>query len=1005
MSDGQSEISTCIYVDSSKSFNSSCSDSLSLNSSNTSSTSLYSESDNDSSSESVDFSDDLHVYYTNADNLLNKFDEFEMFISLNNVDVAVVTEVFPKNLKATNIDCCEYSMKGFTCFKSEIEESSRGVVIYVRNTIPADYCSVLKQNKFKESVWCVLRLSNGKELLIGGVYKSPSSSSENVRQLNALLTQASALNYEHLVVLGDFNFPEIDWDSWTVNRNENHPSFSFIECLRDNFLTQHVNFYTRYRDGQDPSCLDLLLSDNLTQIEGMKINGKLGLSDHISFTFKLLCPVLRTSERVNRPNFFKGKYEDIRNYLNNVSWVLLDNMNIEESWTYFVKHINVCVEKFIPKTVNGKKFQKPKWMDFYCVKKVKKKYHAWRRFTHSHSYRDYQAYCKLRNSATKAIRFSKKKYQKGVAECSKTNPKAFWSYVKGETKSKTGIGDLVDKDGNQVTENEGKANVLNDFFASVFTREDYSNIPPFDDKVDQQNSISDIVIQPEVVLKHLKSLNTSKACGPDDCHPFFLKQCSEELYKPLSVIFQKSIESGLLPQDWKLANVSCIFKKGDRSNPGNYRPVSLTSVICKMLERIIRQNIVDHLNENGLLSDCQFGFRKNRNTILQLLSVLEDWTEAIDKDLQVDTVYLDFSKAFDSVPHRRLLKKVESYGISGKILVWLQSFLSDRLQRVVLNGHKSNWNSVISGIPQGSVLGPILFIIFVNDLPDVVRSICKMFADDCKVYTPLSSRVDQQQLQEDIDNLCQWSKDWLLKFNVQKCKVVSFGRKRVDTDYHMTDRDGNIQQLKREDSEKDLGVLFTESLSFEKHISNTLNKANMIIGLIRRKFTHIDNTLFLTLYKSLIRSHLDYGNLIYFPITKKCKQMIENAQRRATRLIPELRGLTYNDRLRELNLPSLDFRRKRFDMIQVFRIVHNIDDISMTTFFTFADNSGTRGHNLKLFKPKARKSLRQNSFGNRTVSTWNNLPHELVNTTSVNAFKAGLDKLWKNKRFDTSEVY
>ncbi|WAR15881.1 hypothetical protein MAR_030475 [Mya arenaria] len=627
-----------------------------------------------------------------------------MFISLNNVDVAVVTEVFPKNLKATNIDCCEYSMKGFTCFKSEIEESSRGVVIYVRNTIPAEYCSVLKHNKFKESVWCVLRLSNGKELLIGGVYKSPSSSSENVRKLNTLLTQASALNYEHLVVLGDFNFPEIDWDSWTVNRNENHPSFSFIECLRDNFLNQHVNFYTRYRDGQDPSCLDLLLSDNLTQIERMKINGKLGLSDHISFTFKLLCPVLRTSERVNRPNFFKGKYEDIRNYLNNVSWVLLDNMNIEESWTYFIKHINICIEKFIPKTVNGKKFQRPKWMDFHCVKKVKKKYHAWRRFIHSHSYRDYQAYCKLRNSATKAIRFSKKKYQKGVAEFSKTNPKAFWSYVKGETKSKTGIGDLVDKDGNQVTENKGKANVLNDFFAS-------------------------------------------------------------------------------------------------------------------------------------------------------------------------------------------------------------------------------------------------------------------------------------------------------------KCKVVSFGRKRVDTDYHMTDRDGNIQQLKGEDSEKDLGVLFTESLSFEKHISNTLNKANMIIGLIRRKFTHIDNTLFLTLYKSLVRSHLDYGNLIYFPITKKCKQMIENAQRRATRLIPDLRGLTYNDRLRKLNLPSLDFRRKRFDMIQVFRIVHNIDDIIMTTFFTFADNSGTRGHNLKLFKPKARKSLRQNSFSNRIVSTWNNLPHELVNTTSVNAFKAGLDKLWKNKRFDTSEVY
>ena len=539
----------------------------------------------------------------------------------------------------------------------------------------------------------------------------------------------------------------------------------------------------------------------------------------------------------------------------------------------------------------------------------------------------------------------------------------------------------------------------------MFTREDNSELPEFPDKLDSTESISDVTISPDMVLKHLKALNTAKACGPDDCHPFFLKQCAEELYIPLSDIFQKSVSTGVLPHDWKLANVTCIFKKGVKSEPGNYRPVSLTSVVCKLLEKIIRHVIVQHLTIHNLLSDCQFGFRKNRNTVIQLLSVLEDWTEALDKDLQVDTIYLDFKKAFDSVPHRRLLKKLNGYGISGSILKWLKNFLNDRQQRVVIDGQKSDWQNVLSGIPQGSILGPVLFIIFVNDLPDVVGCLCKMFADDCKIYNSINSVIEQQRLQEDIDRLCEWSKDWLLKFNINKCKIVSYGKEKFHNDYHILDENGNTHDLTRDDVEKDLGVLFTNKLNFESHINNTVNKVNRIIGLIRRKFTYIDKSLFLTLYKSLIRSNLDYGNLVYFPSTKKCKQILENAQRRATRLVPEFRGLSYLERLTELNLPSLDYRRKRFDMIQVFKIIHKIDDIDTSTFFNFADNSGTRGHCLKLAKPKAHKSLRLNSFGHRTISVWNNLPQDIVTCKTINSFKTQLDKLWSHKRFDTSEVY
>ena len=587
----------------------------------------------------------------------------------------------------------------------------------------------------------------------------------------------------------------------------------------------------------------------------------------------------------------------------------------------------------------------------------------------------------------------------------KISPKTFWSHVKEETKSKSTIGDIKDKNGEIKTEDTDKAEILNDFFASVFTVEGNSEIPEFERKVKDDEYINNVDIKAEKVLKQLKSLNTSKSCGPDNCHPYFLKECAVEIYLPLTDIFRKSVASGEVPEDWRKANITCIFKTGNRQDPGNYRPVSLTSVICKLLESNIREVMMEHLSSHKLLSDSQFGFRKNRSTILQLLTVMEDWTEALDNNLQVDTVYMDFRKAFDSIPHKRLIKKLEGYGINGTLLKWLKNFLNERKQRVVINGKSSKWTDVLSGIPQGSILGPILFIIYINDLPGVVGSVCRLFADDCKLYRNIKSDADLKELQDDIDRLCKWNKDWLLGFNIKKCKVVSYGNIHFEMEYSLTDSDNKSHTLSTDDSECDLGILFKNNLKFDEHINKVVNKVNSIIGLIRRKFTHIDKSLFLTLYKSLVRSHLDYGNLIFYPTTKKYKQVLENAQRRATRLVPELHGMSYRERLIELNLSTLDYRRKRYDIIQVFKIVHNIDDIDMNRFFTFTENNQLRGHNLKLNKPRVNKSIRLNSFAMRNIPVWNNLPSEAVNSKTVLEFKTKLDKIWRNTRYDLSEVY
>ena len=326
-------------------------------------------------------------------------------------------------------------------------------------------------------------------------------------------------------------------------------------------MHQHTDSYTRFREGQDPSCLDLVLSDKEEVIEDLKIGDKLGASDHASITFDIACDIQRSESQYVRPNFYKADYVSIKDYLQNVDWSEMSGMDSENSWKFFMSKINHCIDKHVPVNKPNTKFKKPKWMDQYCVRKVKKKYHAWKRFTYSHSYEDYEKYCKLRNSASKAVRFAKKRYQRGIAESVKISPKTFWSHVKEETKSKSTIGDIKDKNGEIKTEDTDKAEILNDFFASVFTVEGNSEIPEFERKVKHDEYINNVDIKAEKVLKQLKSLNTSKSCGPDNCHPYFLKECADEIYLPLTEIFRKSVASGEVPEDWRKANITCIFKK------------------------------------------------------------------------------------------------------------------------------------------------------------------------------------------------------------------------------------------------------------------------------------------------------------------------------------------------------------------------------------------------------------------------------------------------------------
>ena len=340
-----------------------------------------------------------------------------------------------------------------------------------------------------------------------------------------------------------------------------------------------------------------------------------------------------------------------------------------------------------------------------------------------------------------------------------------------------------------------------------------------------------ISITTEGVHKLLKGLNPNKASGPDKISPKLLKNMADYLAQPLASLFQASLKQGKVPHQWKNALVTPIFKKGNKHDAANYRPVSLTSVCCKLLEHIVAKSVMEHLDVNNILSDSQHGFRAKRSCETQLVTFIDELQRHLAKGMQIDLAKLDFSKAFDVVPHSKLLYKLDYYGIRGLPLEWIRSFLNDRVQRVAIDDKASDVALVTSGVPQGSVLGPILFLIFINDMPECINSKCRLFADDSIVYRTITSVADSIALQKDLDSLHEWEVTWGMSFNPSKCNTMNIARK---TKVARTDYTLKGEFLKCVESAPYLGVSISSNLTWNHHIKTTAAKANKTLGFVKR---------------------------------------------------------------------------------------------------------------------------------------------------------------------------
>ena len=573
---------------------------------------------------------------------------------------------------------------------------------------------------------------------------------------------------------------------------------------------------------------------------------------------------------------------------------------------------------------------------------VKKKGRLYKKAKKKRSRRSH--YLEFERSTKRALKQAHWQHVNGIltSGLEEGDSKPFWGYIKSMRQDSQGISPL--KSGaHLLTDPYQKAQLLSDQFSSVFTDD---NTPEADNMLHgpQYPPIRPLEVSEPGVRKLLRNLNPGKAAGPDEIPARILKELADDLSPAITALLNKSLDSGVLPSTWKDAWVTPIFKKGTRNDPANYRPVSLTSIICKVAEHIICSHVRDHLDEHQILSDANHGFRQGHSCETQLLLTTHDLLKHHDRRHQVDVGILDFSKAFDTEPHRRLISKLRLYGIDGRILLWIQAFLSDRRQLVLCDGVKSQFAPVTSGVPQGTVLGPLLFLLHINDLPSVVdpNTSVRLFADDALVYRVINTIQDQVTLQQDFARLEGWAKAWGMVFNASKCYVMHIHRGNSTKSYFYQICGEFLSPVT---NEKYLGVHITQDLSWSLHIDRVATKASQKLGFIRRNLRGAPAQCKQLAYIALVRSGMEYASTIWDPHINVHSNKLEKIQRKAARWATSQYShrTSVTSLMDQLKWQPLEDRRRIQRLAFLYKILHHKVAVPMSSIDLVYNSRPARG--------------------------------------------------------------
>ena len=740
--------------------------------------------------------------------------------------------------------------------------------------------------------------------------------------------------------------------------------------------------------------LDLIITSHPSNILDINIREPFaGSCDHnmIEINLNLFCSKSNALNIIEQRDFYKGSYDLINKFLSRQSWhqIITEGSDIDIIYSKFTAVIHKSIEKFIPLRKLNKKPKLPKNVK-QLLKEKKKTYKLLK--TRPDLIETYKC---LEKSYKKSVKLHFRQVENHIL--SSSNKNLFFSYTKKKLKIPSDLPPLLNNNGDLILDPLDKANLLNSHFGKIFEKDQDNinvNLNPLSHRFDVMNNIK---ITTDDVKNAILRLKNSVARSPDSIPSFYLRKTVTTLATPLSLLYNISLNTGKLPIIWKIANIKPTFKKGQKNSPANWRPISLTCPACRGMESVINEKMTQYIIKNKLFSTIQHGFISNRSTQTQHLKFFNDLTQILNKKTNCDVIYIDFSKAFDKISHRKLILVLHHYKINPQIIAWITDFLHQRTQRTVVENKFSSVCAVTSGVPQGTVLAPKLFNLYLESLILNIDKKCEQtkvyaFADDLKI---LSS--NPQDLQIALNTIESWSSNWNLQIQPSKSEHIFFPYSRnssssLNTFYI------NQAPIPKSENVKDLGLILSNNLKWSNYISSITTKANMTAHTILRSFQTNNIKLIINLFNMYVRPTLEYNTCIWNPNLTKDINSVESVQRKFTKRLCQRNNIkfnSYNDRLKILKMETLETRRYKRDVIIMFKIYHNLIDIDFNEFFTSTTSSyNLRGHSYQLNIPKHSSfTPRQNFFSNRILTIWNKLPEDLLNAQNLGIFKSKLNKL------------
>ena len=874
-----------------------------------------------------------------------------------------------------------------------------GLGIYVRDSLPAS--RELNLESSDESYICLrLSLLQSTSYLFF-VYRSPSSQScsvvnsisENIDK--ALLTHPSA----NIFVFGDFNIHHAGW--LPFSHTTSLSGINTYNFAVSHSLTQLIDSPTRIPDraDQEPSLLDLFLSSN-PDICKTSTSGPLGNSDHsvvnvaIDFnTFSSRDPPIHRKLF----SYHRGDWDNFRDLIRDLPLDYIFHLDTEKCAEEISSWLQVGIDAYIPSRKYQVKPHSTPWFSPAIAAAISHRNHFYHRYQRCSSEDNKSLFTRARNDCKKIIEEAKRSYQNQVHDrlvSESVGSRDFWRiYRSFSNKGKSLIPPLFN--GPEVlTSAASKAELLAKQFSCNSTLDDTGHVlPEIQPKTDV--NLSSLHITPEMVADVIKFLDSSKATGPDEIPVIVLQKCSPELSPILCRLFRKCIEESCCPSCWKQASVVPVFKNsGERSDPRNYRPISLLSIISKVFESLINSALTRHLESLHLFSDHQYGFRSGRSSADALTVLSERVYRSLNACGETRAIALDISKAFDEVWHRGLLHKLKSYGISGTLLDLIRSFLTGRSIKVVLDGHSSIFYPINSGVPQGSVIGPTLFLIFINDLPDCILSKLAIYADDTTLYSSLDKTKDlfdkvemAAELEDDLRTVVEWGQKWLVTFNASKTKLLSINRFREPV---LPSVLMNGSTLTESSHIRLLGLTLSQNFTWNSYIESIAKSAAMKVGSFFRVRHFLSPESIIYIYKATIRPCLEYCCHLWAGASAHCLHLLDRIQKRLVNLVgPDLCT----------NLHPLSHRRNVASLSLFYKYFYGqcSSDLHQLTpsLKSFSRNTrlSTNSHHLTVQLPTCHKNFYSSSFFPRTSRLWNSLPRSCFPCEyDLQAFKCNVNR-------------